>query len=63
MTAALYYQAPLDVLFIIPWLLLVWYAIDREVVRYYRQKEARRQQRRERLRSQEQARQQPGWFD
>lgn len=41
MTAALYYHAPLDFLFAIPFVLMVWYALDREVVRYYRQKDAR----------------------
>ena len=41
--AALYYAAPLDWLFAIPFILMVWYALDREVVRYYRLK-ARRQE-------------------
>lgn len=42
--AALYYNAPFDTFFWIPWILLVWYAIDREVVRYYRNKARRREE-------------------
>lgn len=41
--AATYYSAPYDIFFVIPFVLLVWYAVDREVVRYYRQRREARE--------------------
>lgn len=37
-TAALYYSAPYDTFFAIPFILLVWYALDREVVKHFARK-------------------------
>lgn len=40
---ATYYAAPFDTFFAIPFVLMVWYAIDREVVRYYKQRREARE--------------------
>lgn len=37
-TAALYYSAPYDTFFAIPFVLLVWYAADREVRKHFSRK-------------------------